>query len=40
VRGRIPFRLCATPFQEILLDNRLAFGEGTIAGKRDASGEC
>jgi hypothetical protein len=40
VRGRIPFRLFATQFQEILLANGVAFWEGTIAGQREASGEC
>ena len=27
-------------FQEILLGNGVAFWEGTIAGQREASGEC
>src|SRR4030095_4425594 len=40
VRGRIPFRLFAPQFQEILLGNVLAFWKGTIADQRDASGEC
>ncbi len=40
VRGRIPVRLFATQFQEILLGNGLAFWRGAIAGQREASGEC
>jgi len=40
VRGRIPFRLFATEFQEILLGNGVTFWEGAIAGQREACGEA
>jgi hypothetical protein len=40
VRGRIPFRLFATEFQEILLGNGVTFWGGTIAGQREACGEA
>jgi hypothetical protein len=39
-RARMPFHLFATQFQQILLGNGVAFWEGTIAGQREASGEC